>query len=380
MITFINCLFELISSGVSSLKALVLAGGFGTRLRPLSCTRPKMLFPIANRPLIDWTLKHLSEDGVDTAILAVNHMAEALVRYLGPTKYDLGIIYSREQRPLGTGGPLRKAKDMLEDEPFLVLNGDVLSDIDYGRIVNFHKQQGGLASIALVQVHDPTRYGAVELDSEKRILRFIEKPEFGRAPSNLINAGIYILDPKVIDYIPEGRSVSIEKEVFPVLAEEGELFGFEIHGTWIDIGVPEDYLKANGMLLSMNRGNELAEGVRMDETAEIIAPCNIGAGAEVGRESVIGPRTTIGDHVHIGKGCKIENSIVFQGSTIEDYSSIKNAIIGENAVIERWVKIEAGSLIGDYAIIEDNVTITEGVSICPSKRIRESILEPCQVM
>ncbi len=363
------------------MKALVLAGGFGTRLRPLSCTRPKMLFPVANEPLMDWTLKNLSNGGVDTVILAVNYMAEALVRYLGPTKYDLGILYSREQRQLGTGGPIRHAAEMLrDDEPFLVLNGDIISDIDYGRLVEFHKEKGGLATIALYQVPDPTRYGSVEIDGEGRILRFVEKPEPGRAPSNLINAGIYVLEQEVLDYIPEGRAVSTEKEVFPVLAAEKRLHGFETRGLWTDVGVPEDYLTANSMLLARQGGVSRGEGSSVHETAEIMAPCILGRGVVVGAKSVIGPDTSISDHVHVGEGCRIENSIVFPGATIGDYTSIRNAMIGENAVLSRWVKVESGSLIGDYAIINDGVTITQGVTICPSKQVSESILEPRQVM
>ena len=363
------------------MKALVLAGGFGTRLRPLSCTRPKMLFPVANQPLLDWTLKNLSEGGVDTVILAVNYMAETLVRHFGPTKFDLGIIYSREERPLGTGGPIKRAADMLQDgDPFLVLNGDVISDIDYRRLVDFHRRKGGLATIALFQVPDPSRYGAVELDGEGRILRFVEKPEPGRAPSNLVNAGIYVLDRKVLDYIPEGRPVSTEKEVFPVLAREGVLYGFEARGLWVDIGVPEDYLTANGLLLSKLDGVQVGERSRVDGSAEIVPPCSIGSGVEVGSNSVIGPSTSIADHVHIGMGCRIENSIIFPGTTIGDYTSVRNAIIGENATLQRWVKVESGSIIGDYTVIVDGVTITQGVIICPSKRVEESILEPRQVM
>lgn len=363
------------------MKALVLAGGFGTRLRPLSCTRPKMLFPVANQLLLDWTLKNLAEGGVDTVILAVNYMAEALVRYFGPTKYDLGIIYSREERPLGTGGPIKRAADMLKDsDPFLVLNGDVISDIDYKRLVDFHRREGGLGTIVLFQVPDPSRYGAVELDGDGRIIRFVEKPEPGRAPSNLVNAGIYVLDHRVLDYIPEGRPVSTENEVFPVLAKEGVLYGYEARGLWVDIGVPEDYLTANSLLLSKIDGVQAGEGSKIDGSAEILTPCSIGSGVEVGANSVIGPSVSISDHVQIGSGCRISNSIIFPGATIGDYTSIVSAIIGENATLERWVKVESGSLIGDYAIIADGVTVTQGVSICPSKRVEESILEPRQVM
>ncbi len=363
------------------MKALILAGGFGTRLRPLSCTRPKMLFPLANQALLDWTMRRLADGGVDTIILAVNYMAEALVRYYGPTKFDLGIIYSREERPLGTGGPIKKAADLLTDgDPFLVLNGDIISDINYRRLVEYHKEKGGLATIALIRVPDPSRYGAVELDGEGHVLRFVEKPEKGEAPSNLINAGIYVVEKEVLDYIPDGRKVSTEKEVFPLLAEEGKLYGFEAHGFWVDIGVPEAYLEANRLILESHREVTMGERDAVDESAEILEPSSIGTGVRVGANSVIGPNTSISDHVHVGQGCRIENSIIFQGTTIGDYSSVKNAIIGENATLEKWVKVESGSLIGDYVTISDGVTITQGVTICPSKTVSESILQPRQVM
>jgi NDP-sugar pyrophosphorylase family protein len=362
------------------LKTLVLAGGFGTRLRPLSCTRPKELFPIANKPLIDYTLESLKDGGIETVILSVYYMAESLVRYLGPSKYDIGILYSREQRPLGTGGPIKKAADMLNREPFMVMNGDLLTDIDYKRLINYHQEKGGIVSIALTQVIDPYRYGSVELDREGRIVRFVEKPEIGKAPSNLVNAGIYIMEPEIIDYIPEGKKVIIETEVFPRLAKEHKLYGHESHGFWMDIGEPIDYLAANAAVLSKQKTNIKLDSVKIDTSATIIKPCNFGKNVKVGADSRIGPNVSIAEDVFIGKGCRIENSIVFAGAVIEDYSSVKNAILGENSVLERWVKVESGSIIGDFAQISDGVTITEGVSICPSKTIEESILQPRQVM
>ncbi|MDP7207892.1 MAG: NDP-sugar synthase [Candidatus Bathyarchaeota archaeon] len=362
------------------MKALVLAGGFGTRLRPLSCTRPKMLFPLANQSMLDWTIKNLSEGGVDTIVLAVNYMAEALVRYFGPTKFNVGIIYSREARPLGTGGPIKKAKEnLVNGEPFLVLNGDVISDIDYRRLVEFHKSNDGIATIALVRVSDPSRYGAVELDDNNKVSRFVEKPEFGKAPSNLINAGIYVFDKEIMDYIEDGGKVSTEKEVFPILAKEGKLYGYEVHGLWLDVGVPESYLEANRLILEQLNCEDMREDRVVHETAKILEPTYLGTGVKVGAHSVIGPNVSISNHVHIGEGSRIDNSIIFPGATIGDYSSVRNAIIGENASIEKWVKVESGSLIGDYATITDGVTITKGVTICPSKTVSESILQTRQV-
>ena len=362
------------------LKTLVLAGGFGTRLRPLSCSRPKALFPVANKPLIDYTLESLSEAGVETVVLAVYYMAESLVRYLGPTKNDLGILYLREQRPMGTGGPIRQARDMMNEEKFMVMNGDLLTDFDYKRLINYHDEKGGIATVALTQVEDPYRYGSVELDWEGRITRFVEKPELGKAPSNLINAGIYILEPEIYDYIPDGGKVRIETEVFPKLAEEQQLYGFESHGFWMDIGEPIDYLNANAAILARQRKVIKPDSVEIDPAAVIKGPCNFGENVKIGADSRIGPNVSLANDVQIGKGCRIENSVIFAGAVIEDYSSVKNAILGENSVLERWVKVESGSLIGDFAQIGDGVTITEGVSICPSKSIEESILKPTQVM
>ena len=362
------------------MKALVLAGGFATRLRPLSCSRPKTLFPLANQPLIDYTLQNLAEGGVDTIILSVYYMAENIVRYLGPTKYDMGILYSREQRPLGKGGGIKNAEYMLNGEPFIVINGDIITDLDLRRLISFHEEKGGLATIALYQVTDPSRYGSVELDREGRITRFVEKPEPGMAPSNLINAGIYVLEPEVLEYMPSEKRFDTEVEVFPILAQERKLFGFEFHGYWTDIGVPEEYLNANAAILGKMGGGKDNENAKVDPTATVRKPCIFGDNVSIGGDSVIGPNVSMMDNVHIGKGVRIENSIIFAGASIEDYSSVRNAIIGENAVLERWVKVESGSLIGDYVQINDGVTITEGVSICPSKTVEESILEPKQVM
>jgi NDP-sugar pyrophosphorylase family protein len=359
-------------------RALVLAGGFGTRLRPLSCTRPKMLFPIGDRPLIDWTLRNLSRGGVETAVMAVNYMADTLMSYLGPKKYGIEIVYSREQRPLGTGGPIRKARDALGSEPFLVLNGDILIDIDIRLLTEHHEACGGLATVALTPVADPSRYGAVQLDGT-RITRFVEKPRRGEEPSNFINAGVYVLDPRIFDYIPEGRS-SIEREVFPTLARERLLHGFDTRGLWTDMGVPDDYLKANQMILSLHGGEMKAGGGLIDGRAEMVAPCYLGSGAVVGAGSRIGPNVTICDHAQIGRACHVSNSIIFPGATIDDHATVRDAIIGENATLGRWVNVESGSLVGDYSSIMDGVTITGGVSICPSKEVSESILEHRQVM
>ena len=195
-----------------------------------------------------------------------------------------------------------------------------------------------------------------------------------------MNAGIYIMEPEILDYIPEGKKIIIETKVFPRLAEEQQLYGFESHGFWMDIGEPIDYLAANAAVLSKQKSVIKPDSVLIDSSAMIKKPCNFGKNVVIGADSMIGPNVSIAEDVFIGKGCKIENSIIFAGAVIEDYSSVKNAILGENCVLERWVKVESGSLIGDFVQISEGVTISEGVSICPSKTVEESILHSRQVM
>jgi mannose-1-phosphate guanylyltransferase len=369
------------------MKAVVLAGGFGTRLRPLSCTRPKHLFPIGNKPQLDWTIEKLAKSRTKEVILAVNYMADVYIQHYKKSKHKPKISFSQDilpsgthtlfQRPLGTGGPIKNAEKLIgRKEPFLVLNGDILTNIDYAELMKRHRTNNkATATIALYSVEDPSRYGAAELAKDNRILRFIEKPTREKAPSNLINAGIYVLEPEIFDYIPSGRPVSIEREVFPKLAEEGKLYGYPFDGLWIDIGEPEDYLKANKLWLDQEiRKNQIEKDVHIKDEVEIKNPSTIDKGTTIGETSEIGPNVTLGEHVTIGKGVHIENSIIFLGAMISDFTSIRNAIIGEAAMIGSWVKIENNCLIGDHAMIRDKVTLTRGVTVCPWKEVAESVL------
>jgi mannose-1-phosphate guanylyltransferase len=362
-------------------KAVILAGGFGTRLRPLSCTRPKLLFPIGNKPLLDWTLKNLSKNDVDEVILAVNYMAEAFIHRYGNTAYHMKLHYSRETVPLGTGGPLKKAEDLIgHGEPFLVLNGDIFTTINYAEVVKKHKKNDAIATIMLYKVEDPSRYGTVELTKNNRVIKFVEKPPKGKAPSHLINAGIYVLEPEILNYIPTGQRVSIEREVFPKLVTKKKLFAYHFEGLWVDIGKHEDYLRANQLLLD-------AEAKKMSKTkptemddVQIENPVTIGKHVKIEEKSKIGPYVAIGDGATIGKGVRIENSIIFPNAIISDFTSVKSAIIGEGAILGKWVKIEDNCIVGDYAMIRDNITLTQGVTVCPSKEVTESVLTPKSLM
>jgi NDP-sugar pyrophosphorylase family protein len=364
------------------LKALILAGGKGTRLRPLSCTRPKLLFPILNKPLLDWTLERLAEIGVSGVTLALKHMAEVFIQRYGESKYGIKISYSREKTPMRTGGAIKYAEKTIGyEEPFLVLNGDIFTQIDYTKLLKKHKEKYAIATIALYRVKDPSRYGTVKLTEESRVTQFIEKAPLGQAPSNLINAGIYVLDPKIFNYIPSGRPVSIEHEIFPHLAKEGNLFGYEFKETWMDIGKPNDYLKANMILLDAEvKKRMVGKDVNLEEDVKFNDPLMVDDKANIGQKSRIGPYTIIGKDVTIGREVLIENSVVFPRAVILDYATVNGAIVGEGATIGRGAKVREGCVIGDYVIIKDDITLSRDVTVCPSKEVTDSAPESTRIM
>jgi NDP-sugar pyrophosphorylase family protein len=358
------------------LKSLILAGGFGTRLRPLSCTRPKTLFPIVNKPLLQWTLERLAKNNITEVILAVSYQTEALIKQHKIPKCGLHVTYSRDplKKPLGTGGPIKKAEKLIGyNSPFLVLNGDIFADVNYKEILKIHEDNDALATIALHSVKDPSRYGVAELTKKNRIKRFVEKPPRGAAPTNLINAGVYVLSPKIFKYVPENRAVSIEREVFPKLAKEGGLYGCVFDGLWIDIGEPEDYLEINKNLLD---SFVKPQKYNLKHKVKVREPVAFDKGVSIGEKSVIGPYAILGRDVTVGNGVQIQGSVIFPETVVSDFASINGVIIGEGATIGKRVKIGKGCVLGDYVKIKDSISLASGVSICPSKETSKSVLAP----
>ncbi|MEM3769559.1 MAG: NDP-sugar synthase [Candidatus Bathyarchaeia archaeon] len=357
------------------MKALILAGGFATRLRPLSCTRPKILFPVLNKPLLEWTLESLSKSGIKEAILAVNHQTAFHIKNSRFSKGKVKITYSYDppKKPLGTGGAIKHAEEFIRDDNFLVVNGDIFTSINYAEVVRKHEESGAAATIALCTVKDPSRYGVAELDDNGRIKNFIEKPPPGSSSSNLINAGIYVLSHEIFKYVQTGRKVSLEREVFPRLVEEGKLFGYVFAGLWTDIGKAEDYLEINKTLLDGLRGKLKSV---MKGHWRINEPVFCDESATIEENSIIGPYAVLGKNVNVRRNVHIKNSIIFPGVFVSDNSLINGAIIGENVVVGKGVKISGNCVIGDCAIIGDNVSLTEGVSICPAKEVFQDVSEP----
>jgi mannose-1-phosphate guanylyltransferase len=357
------------------LKAVILAGGFATRLRPLSCSRPKTLFPIVNKPLLQWTFEGLTANGVTEAVLAVNALTQFHIKQQKPPKYGLKIKYAIDppKTPLGTAGPIKNTENIVGyEEPFIVLNGDIFADINYKQLMDTHVKTGALATIALHKVEDPSRYGVVELENGNRVKNFIEKPTKEQAPSNLINAGIYILDPKIFNYIPKGKQCSIEREIFPLLVKEQKLFGHIIEGLWMDIGKPEEYMQTNKIILDkLYEKNKL----KTPKNIEVKKPIAIDKKVTIGKKTIIGPYTILGKNVTVGDNVQIYNSIIFSDVKIDNNTIINGAIIGENATIGKNVQINTGCIIADQARIKDNLILTKELAVCPAKEISETILK-----
>jgi NDP-sugar pyrophosphorylase family protein len=363
------------------LKAIVLSGGPGTRLRPLTCSRPKLLIPVSNQPIIDRIIQKLSESGISEVVLAVNYMADALKHHLGETKFGLNIKYSVEPKPLGTGGPIKYAERLLNlkaGEILLILNGDIITDINYRELVETHlkfaERLHTILTIALHEVKDPRRYGLAQLDSSGKIVRFIEKPK-GLKSGGYINAGIYAADSRLFSYLKADKC-SIEREVFPVLAEEGRLCGLKQKGLWVDVGKPKEYMDANFKILDINGGVGVANSATVDPTARIIAPSLVGENVRIASKAKVGPYAILGNGVNVGEGCKIQHTIIFNGSTFGKRSTINRSVLGSFSTVGSRVKIGRGCIIGDYTVLGNNVKLSRNVSICPYKQVEKNYLKP----
>ena len=323
-----------------------------------------------NKPLLQWIFERLGEGGVDEAILAVNALTQFYIRQHKPSKCGLKVRFSVDppKMPLGTGGALKKAENLIgHDKPFIMLNGDIYADINYRELLETHRKSGAIATIALCKVEDPCSFGVAHLEGDA-IKRFVEKPPKGQAPSNLINAGAYILNPEVFSYIPEGKAVSIEREVFPKLAEEGKLCGQCIEGLWIDIGKPHEYLEANKVVLE-----SLTKNAKQENTEPYVKnPVALDTGVLVGENSVIGPYAILGKNVKVGANVQISNSVIFADAHIADGAILNGAIVGEGAKIGKGVKLPKGCVVGDLAKVKDSIHMHDGQVVCPAKEVTET--------
>jgi NDP-sugar pyrophosphorylase family protein len=327
------------------LKAVVLVGGEGTRMRPLTETTPKPLLPFMNRPFLDQVLDHLGRHGVDQAICSSPYLESVFHDFL-ESRRDVSprVRWITEEKPLGTAGAIAGAREHL-DETFLALNGDVLTDLDIGKLVAFHRSRGATATIALAAVEDARAFGLVETDEEGRVLVFREKP--ADAVPGTINAGTYVLEPEVLNLVPAGDMVSIERETFPGLIEAGQpVFAFVSDGYWRDLGTPDAYLAAHLDALDGRIGGFedvsgplLAQGAVVDDGAELGTRVVVGPSAVVGSDARI-DRSILHARCRVGMGAAVEDSILGPSSVVEDGAELRRAVLAEGASVARGIRAE----------------------------------------
>jgi len=310
------------------MKALILAGGLGTRLRPLTYGMPKPLVPLLGKPLVNHIIDPLPSE-VDTVILAVSYMKDALEEHFRTHDVGRKVILVNEEQPLGTGGAVKNVSRYL-DGPFIAFNGDVVCSIDLNDMLRFHRSHGGIGTMALWQVDDPSAFGVVARDQRGRITEFQEKPGPGEALSNSINAGVYIFEKEILDHIPNGV-VSIEREVFPKVLGHG-LFGYEFQGHWVDGGTRESLLKAQRILLDLGGGKVSPDLIREDDAAVLGSNMIQRAHLRGGR---IGPHVYMEDDVLVSRGAEVSESMVMHGALIEEGAKVHGSIVGPGYVVEK---------------------------------------------
>lgn len=332
------------------MQAVILAGGMGTRLRPLTWTRPKPLLPIANVPMIRHIIDRLPDE-VETVVVAVNYQFEQLDDYFRREDVGRDVLLIEEKEPLGTGGAIKNVEKEI-DGPFFVFNGDILDNLDLAAFLKFHRARGGVGSIALYKVADPRAFGVVAME-ESRITRFVEKPEKAEdAPSNLANAGTYILERDVFETMLPGQVLSVERDVFPRLIAEGKgLHGFPFAGYWIDCGRPETYLKANEMVLRERKLPRLLAMDVEDYGIESTEWSIVGAGGKIGEKAEV-ERSVLLPGVVVGKRAVVKQSVLGEGVVVEDDAAVIGSVIGDRAVVAKGVvlknvKIEPGEVVGE---------------------------------
>jgi mannose-1-phosphate guanylyltransferase len=361
-------------------KAVVLVGGQGSRLRPVTYDIPKALVPLRNRPFMGYMLDFLRSGGLSGAVLSLGYLPDPIQAYLsGKQDFDgFTVDYAVENHALGTAGGIKNAEAYLDGETLVVVNGDVLTGMDLAMAIQVHKESDALATITLTSVEDPTSYGLVEVDHEMRVRRFIEKPSADDVTTNLVNAGVYVLEPEVLDMIPAGREVSIEREVFPELQDSGRLEAHISSSYWRDIGTPRSYLAASHDVLSGAVGAhepfeymDVHPSVERGKNIRLLPPVAIDEGCRISRLATIGGRSSLGKGCVVGEGAVVEGSILLDGAEVEAGAVVRGSIVGPharvgtNSILRGLSVLGARCVIGEGNVLDQGIRVNRGVVVPP---------------
>jgi len=365
------------------MKAVVMAGGEGSRLRPLTLTRPKPMLPVVNRPLLGHILYLLKQHGIVDVVITLQYLATQIQDYYGDGKaLGMNIEYVVEESPLGTAGGVKNAQHYLdEDEPFLVISGDALTDFDLTALVTYHREHKALLTIALCQVTDPLEYGVINVHSDGRIARFLEKPGWGRVTSDTVNTGIYVVQPEVLRYIPEGEAVDWSQHVFPeLLARREALYGYIASGYWCDIGTLGEYRRANADLLSgrlklgelgHHLGGDIWTGgpVQIAPDAQLLGPAYLGQEVQVRRGVVIHGPAVVRDYTILDNRARVNRSIIWRNCYIGEGVELHGCVVGRQCSLKTRAVVFEGAVVGDRTVVGEDAMIQAGVKIWPGKEV-----------
>src|SRR5499433_3799430 len=359
-----------------------MAGGEGTRLRPMTASQPKPLLPVANKPIMEHVLGLLKRHGFAETVVTVQFFAPLVRNYFGDGE-DVGMSlqYATEEVPLGTAGSVKNAEDALRSGPFLVISGDALTDFDLSALVAYHKKQGALVTVGLARVPNPLEFGIIIVDDDGRIQRFLEKPTWGQVFSDTVNTGIYVMEPEVLAEVPAGEPVDWSGDVFPRLVKAGApLHGWVTEGYWQDVGTHESYLRAQADVLSgqveadidgfeISPGIWVAEGAEVDPEAVITGPLCIGEYAKVEAGAELREFTVVGSNVVIKEGAFLHRAVVHNNVYIGQGTTLRGCVICKKTDVMASARIEEGAIVGDECLIEPEAYLSAGVKVYPFKTI-----------
>ena len=364
------------------MKAVVMAGGEGSRLRPLTIRRPKPMVPIAGKPVMEHILNLLKRHGITDVIVTVQYLASNIEDYFGNgSQMGMHITYSREDVPLGTAGSVKNAEEQLSDEPFLVISGDALTDYNLTDIIKYHEAKKSLATLTLAHVPNPLEYGVIITNEEGHITQFLEKPSWGEVFSDTINTGIYVLDPQIFAYYEKDKPYDFSQELFPYMLRKGDpIYGYIASGYWCDVGNLSEYMRANADALqgrvdidipAKNIGGNIwcEKGVQIDPDAQLYGPIYLAQDCKVKSGSIIHGPSTIGQYTIVDERAQVDRSIVWNNSFIGERAELRGAIVGSSTSIKSKAVMFEGSVIGDNSIIQEGAIIQPNVKIWPDKEI-----------
>jgi mannose-1-phosphate guanylyltransferase/phosphomannomutase len=359
-----------------------MAGGEGTRLRPMTANQPKPMLPVVNRPIMEHVLRLLRKHELTETVVTVQFLASMVRNYFGDGEdFGMSLQYATEETPLGTAGSVKNAEDALRDEPFLVISGDALTDIDLSDLIKFHKDNQAMVTVALARVPDPLEFGIVIVDDDGRIQRFLEKPTWGQVFSDTVNTGIYVMQPEVLAEVPAGQVVDWSADVFPKLLENGaRLYGWIADGYWEDIGSHESYLKAQADVLSGRvaveiEGFEVSPGIwvaasaEVDPEAVLKGPLCIGDYAKIEAGAQLREYTVVGSNVIVKEGAFLDRAVVHNNVYVGRGVTLRGCVVGKNTDVMSLARIEEGAVIGDECVIEPDSYLSAGVKVYPFKTI-----------